>query len=243
MTAVNKEKRNKQLASLLDFSFNQFMKDIHTAIPALIVSYDSETRRAVVQPAINRILNDPPNESMTLPPIANVPVLTPSASGYLLSMPLMTDDPVMLLISERGLTRFKESYTQSDPDSEFTFSFRDAVALTGFGAISTQTAEAGSMSMQSVDGLRHVSISDSRIRVQVPDHTIDVGDSHVEVVSATQIRLVSDVVITGELTVNGEINADDNINVASNKTVDGVDIDKHRHGGVQTGGGMSLPPT
>ena len=146
-------------------------------------------------------------------------------------------------MSERGLTHFKEAYSQADPDAEFVFSLRDAVALAGFGAISTTIAEAESMSMQSVDGERHVSVSDTRIRVQVPGHRIDVGDSNVEVESESQIRLVSDVVITGELTVEGEITAEENINVGSNKTVDGVDIDKHKHGGVSSGGGMTLPPT
>ena len=118
------------LSDALRFIIGQALADVHTALPGVVRAYDRDTRRATVQPAV-RYREDSGRE-MSLPPLARVPVLFPSAGGMGLDLPLTADDPVLLVFSERGITEFKQTFRESSADPVGAHSLRDAVALPGF---------------------------------------------------------------------------------------------------------------
>ena len=111
-------------------------------MPGVINSYDPETRRAVVTPAIQTELTEPNANGQTLitkQKISNVPVLFPGGSGYSFTFNLSEGDTVILLCCKTGIANFKsteESETTGlkvvPPDPHGGFAIKDAVALAGF---------------------------------------------------------------------------------------------------------------
>ena len=83
---------------------------VRTSLPGVVVEYDAETMRARIQPATDLLMVD--GSSLPRAPILEVPVLHPSGSEYIFHVPLMPDDPVMLLFSARSLANFKETLEQ-----------------------------------------------------------------------------------------------------------------------------------
>lgn len=134
----NIDKDYSSLASVLQFSLDQFRRTIHVSIPALIVEFDPFNRRATVQPAIRSLVDDDDDgdqkRAVNRAPIFNVPVLFPSTPRAVLYLHLRQGDPVMLLTSERGLTEFKKAFAISNPDVSGVLRVHDVVAIPGFGA-------------------------------------------------------------------------------------------------------------
>ena len=98
-----------------------------------MVSYDAATRRAKVKAAIQMIGAD--ENPVERPVVANVPVLFPGAGRSAFTFPLEAGDPVLLVYSQRGLRDFKKTHAMSSPGVESFFSYRDAIAIPGFGPV------------------------------------------------------------------------------------------------------------
>ena len=158
-----------------NFLFAQAIKqDVHTALPATIVSYDSSTKRALVQPSIRLVLTGDLGEQPRAP-IPDVPVFQPSAGGFAALFPVREGDPVMLIFSERGITQFKERYEESTPDDDAPFSPRDAVALLGFGGASVTPKDPAALSIQSEDGGVSVVLSAGEVRLEAGGNVLLLG--------------------------------------------------------------------
>lgn len=149
------------LDQVLGFCFRQEMKDVHTSIPGVVESYNAETKRASIQIAMNMLIKrdnlagNP--ESVARPIIQDVPVLHVAGGGYVIHVPLVRGNAVMLLFSERGIERFKERFEVSDPTVGSFFAERDAVAIPGFGSLEHKLAGDG-LTIQTEDGQQSVQI-------------------------------------------------------------------------------------
>lgn len=153
-----------QLTTALDFWGAQWTKTLHTSMPGLIVEYDSASKRATVQPALRVVMTDETERNR--PPIVNVPILHPSGGGYIVHIPLVKGDPVMLVFSERGISRFKRAYKVSAPDDTQILSMRDAVGLPGFGARQVTQVDDGALCAQTDNGAQYISLKkDGNIKV------------------------------------------------------------------------------
>ena len=154
----------QRLDQALDFWLRQFLKQVHTSVPGIVRRYTDSSKRAEVQIALNLLIGrysaaERP-ESHERPTILDVPVLQPSAGGYVVHFPLRAGDAVMLLFSERGLDAFKQRYAVSDPTPGAFFLERDAVAIPGFGARSISPAGSG-VTVQTEDGRQSVEVNAS----------------------------------------------------------------------------------
>ena len=112
---------------VIPFVNEQLLKQVHTSLPGVVVSYDAATRRARVQPAVDLLLTD--GSTMQKPVILNVPVLWPATGGYFFHMPLEVGDPVMLLFNERDIARFKETLAVGPPLSNDIMEIQHACAM------------------------------------------------------------------------------------------------------------------
>ena len=168
MSQRNPDSRYDALEQVLPFCFRQEMKNIHTAMPGVIVEYNPETKRASVQMALNLLISRTTDhsvlESISRAPLIDVPVLQPSGGGYVVHFPMQPGDPVMLVFSERGMQNFKQSYQVSDPIPEVLFDAQDAVAFPGFGGMEIKPAGEG-LCMQTEDGSNFVEINNGQISV------------------------------------------------------------------------------
>ena len=104
--------------------------EIHTAIPGIIVAYDSAKQTADIQVAIKRLTVD--GEKIIIPPIRNVPIVFPRTASTSLTFPLAKDDSVLLIFSERPLDRWRQNGGLVDAgDHRFFHAYTDAFAIPG----------------------------------------------------------------------------------------------------------------
>lgn len=79
--------------------------DLHTAMPAKVISFSPTAGTVVVQPVVKPALPkaDGTVDFEDLPQIADVPVMFPRASGYFLTVPLAPGDFVWLMFCEHAI--------------------------------------------------------------------------------------------------------------------------------------------
>lgn len=107
------------------------LKDVHTAMPGVVVSYDKTTGFATVQPSLKRAYVG--GSVVDLPRIVNVPVWQPRAKGgsAFIHMPVEKDDPVLLIFCERSIDKWKSKGGVIDPQDIRRHALSDAFALPG----------------------------------------------------------------------------------------------------------------
>ena len=180
MSNINKEENFDNFTTLLRFVLSQWAKSaIHTSRPGLIESYDPDKKRARVRAALRTVLTGaaPGEDGDSMEPAVsvNVPVLWPFGGGVIMHFQLNEGDPVHLLFSERGLTKFKTSYELADPDKTRFFSEADAVAVVGYGPLEIESKledENGGVMIQTYDGETFIELKNDRVRVKHGDQNV-----------------------------------------------------------------------
>jgi len=124
--------RTSSLQDVLKDSFNYETSQMHTAIPAVIVSVDNlAEQRVTVQPTIN-MRDDTLSINTKRPPIVNVPLQMPITSKGGVSLPISPGDSVMLVFSMRGMTTWKNSNGEFSPPPDMRkFDIKDCIAIPG----------------------------------------------------------------------------------------------------------------
>ncbi len=131
--------RTPTLQEVIRRAIDARLNDVHTAMPAVVVSYDATSQKANVQPQLQRkFKND--NLAINLPVITNVPVVFPRSGQAFISFPVKAGDQVMLIFSERSLDRWLDSGGIVDPADRRKFHLSDAVALPGLYPFSDTVA-------------------------------------------------------------------------------------------------------
>ena len=185
MSNRNPDSNYDQLYQSIDFFLRQRFKDLHTAIPGTIVSYDSITKRAIVQPALDML--DTSGNRVTRAALADVPVLHPSGGGYVVHLPLVANDAVMILFSERGISHFKQTYQVEAPEFSVVMSETDGVAIPGFGALTITPAGPGLVA-QTEDGGTYIQIDGTKIKIKCATFEVEAGTVTIDTSSTVAIN-------------------------------------------------------
>ena len=252
MSNKNSDAGYDQLSSALEFFFDQHVKRLNTAMPGVVRSYDASTRRARVQPAIRTRMTN--GEFRSKPLIVDVPVMHPHANGYIVHVPIQAGTPVMLLFSQRGITEFKQSLAESNPDLESVLALKDAVAFTGFGETADiSLANGDELVLQNQDGSTHIRVGSDTVHIDTPNAVNVRSDSTAEIESP-EVTIRGNLTVTGTVTSEGQVNAQAGVDVTGTVDASGritsstevragtVNLKTHIHTGVSTGGGVSGPP-
>lgn len=85
---------------------------LRVAMPATVISYNSTTHKATVQPSIQYRREG--GETQTLAPIAGVPVIHPRTQAGAIYLPVAKGDCVTLLVSDRDLSGWKAGSGQTN---------------------------------------------------------------------------------------------------------------------------------
>lgn len=180
MSNQPKEVIYDRASSAVPFAIEQWMKGVWTVMPGVVDSYDRATRRARVSPAIAAEFTDGSVQERGL--LVNVPVVSPSCRGFLITYALQKNDPVLLLFSMRGMAAFKKNYEAGASPGGGMFAASDAIALPGFGPAVTSTefrtpddvrgtgvdGMTTGISLQSENGKSHISLGDDGIVIAAP---------------------------------------------------------------------------
>lgn len=121
--------RSPSLQEILTEDIPTFTKlGLHTCLPGRVVSFDTQTGKAAIQPEVQSKLT---GEFVSLPQINNVPIMFFRAGGFRITLPVKKDDKVLILFTERSIDRWLEDGQDSGPRQTHTHNLSDAIAIPG----------------------------------------------------------------------------------------------------------------
>ena len=244
MSNLKNELSYENFEQSIDFIFEENVKKLYTSLPGIIQSYDLNTKRAKVLPAIKRLFTD--NSTRSLPVIIDVPIITPSGGGYLISMPLKKGDTVLLIFSQRGITNFKKQYQEALP-TDSLLDLHDAIGISGFGTINITPASSDGLSIQTDNGDNAIIVEDDKVVIKKGNNSIELTDDIITIVKGNNsIELTDDnienKVGTATLTLTSSGLSSNVPITAPEVTVNGIALSTHIHGGVEPGAGVTDSP-
>lgn len=108
---------------------------VHTSLPGVVVSYDSSTQLAMIQPIVRfrrRSTSTGSLETYIPPPIPNVPVVWPVAAGGALTLGMVPGDQGQLMWAERSTDEWRKTgAVDCDPRDTRRHDYGDAVFVPG----------------------------------------------------------------------------------------------------------------
>jgi hypothetical protein len=155
------------------------LNNVHTALPASVISYDYTVQKATVQPLLNKVWFD--GTVTPMPVLENVPVIFPKSGGASLTFPVNPGDTCLLLFIERSTDLWLTQGGQVSPDDPRKFDLSDGVAIMGLFPFSQN-----SLADNNTDLLLTYQRSSFRIKqngaivIQTSD-TVAIGDTTTEV--------------------------------------------------------------
>jgi hypothetical protein len=91
------------IEKLIKTGVDEGLKDVHTTIPALVVSFNATTQLADVQPTIKRKLGD---DIVNLPLLVDVPVRFMKSANFSVTIPIVAGDYVFVSFCERSIDKW-----------------------------------------------------------------------------------------------------------------------------------------
>jgi len=123
------------LAEVMNSAADARERHFGVALPGIVLSYDSATQTASIQPAVNRWVPDEssPDEDLSepLPALQSVPVMWPKGRNFSVTGTLAAGDPVLLVCIDRDMSGWRTSGAQSDPQDARLHDWSSAVAIPG----------------------------------------------------------------------------------------------------------------
>lgn len=107
------------------------LEGVHTAMPAVVVSYDKKKGTAKVTPTVRAKLKG--GMAVDVPTIDNVPVLFPRSAMFDIEFPIRKGDEVLLVVAECDMGRWKatDGKERATPTNSAKFQLGGAVAIPG----------------------------------------------------------------------------------------------------------------
>ncbi len=196
-----------------------FQSGVWTAMPGIVQAVDFTTMTCEVQPAIKGAVQDKDGNvtSVKYPKLVDVPIVFPSAGGFMVTLPLKVNDEVLVCFAARCIDSWWQSGGYNNVPAEARMhDLSDGFAIPGprsqpklpSGAISSTGAQ-----VRNDAGTTYVEISgDGKIKLVSPSE-IDVTAPKISLTAASEVDVNAPVVniagaattITGNLVVTGTI--------------------------------------
>jgi len=124
------------LPDLVEAIVEHSLWDLHTCLPAKIITIDYAQQKATVQPLIkerNRDAKANDKGLQDMPVIQGVPVVFPSANTGILTFPIKAGDIVLVVFAERSVDNFvfSDGAKPVDPDDFRKHNYTDAFCIAG----------------------------------------------------------------------------------------------------------------
>lgn len=215
---------NPSLLDVLSQHASNERNDVHTALPAKVVSCDGHS--ATVQLMITQVMRG--GETLELPPLVDVPVGFYRGGGFCVTVPVKNGDEGLVIFAERCIDGWYVSGQQSAPLDTRFHDYSDAFFLPQGSSQPNRIPaySADSLSMQTDDGSTFIRIKPGKIIMQGDiEHTgnrTQQGNS----------------LVNGDHSVNGNSESSGGTNKHNGKDIG----DTHTHSGVETGRGNTGTP-
>lgn len=180
------------------------LMDLHTALPAIIISFDADKRTVSAQPTIQRVFSDGEGKAgvNNLPPCVDVPVVFPMGGGYELTFPINKGDECLLIFAERCIDSWFDSGQPSQPADFRQHDLSDAFAIVGVRSLANkQPVWTGGTELHGKGN--HVRIDDNSVQLGVGGATMTLTED--KLTSSVDIHCPN--VITDAMDVNGHVHS------------------------------------
>ena len=162
-----KPANNGSLAGVINFSFQESMKDIDTMVPAKVIAYNRTTNRAQIQCQTNTVSTN--YQQTAGKQIASVPVLVLGGGGFMINFPLKPGDLGWLLATDRDISLFLQNYQAAAPGVYILRTFSSSVFIPDIMTNYTiADDDSNNLVIQSSDGLSKISIGSDEITISAP---------------------------------------------------------------------------
>lgn len=191
------------------------MSAIRVSMPGIIQSFDPDAVTAVVQPAIKGAEQDESGAevSVNLPLLVDVPVIFPRGGGCTLTFPVKAGDECLVIFADRCIDFWWQSGGIQEPVDERMHDLSDAFCIVGPQSQAKKISgiSTSAVELRSDDGSAKLSLNPTSGAIN--------GTA------------------PGGFNLNGlQILPDGRLQL-----VDGSIVDKHTHGGVESGGSSTAP--
>lgn len=191
------------------------MSAMRVSIPGIIQSFDPDAVTAVVQPAIKGVEQDESGAdvSVNIPLLVDVPVVFPRGGGCTLTFPVKAGDECLVIFADRCIDFWWQSGGIQEPVDERMHDLSDGFCIVG---PQSQAKKIGGISTSAVE-LRS---DDGETKLSLNPASGSINGTAPGGFNLNGLKILSD----GRL-----------------QLVDGSIVDKHTHGGVESGGSSTAP--
>ena len=180
--------RDDSLPKAIQFNIAQALKNVHTCYPGIVREYNPTTKRARVQPGLRLTFTDGA-QPVEKQPIINVPLRQTATGGHMMHHQIDEGDVVLLVFSERGLSKWKENWGEiSDPQVESFFREQDALAIP-WGVENIPPVRSTGWLIQNESGTCYLSLDQDTIRVYTDQTSIVIQPNRVDTVAPETVTI------------------------------------------------------
>ena len=227
------------LASTIKRAIANRLKNLHTALPGRIESFDPETQLAAVQPLIQRVFVDSDGrEGVTiesLPLIVDVPVLFPRGGGYSITFPVKVGEECLLVFCERSIDNWHQTGDIQPPGGKRYHHLSDAVAILGLSSKPHIVPDYDSDNV-------FIGKDDRTVSITLKSDSIDMETQANLNIACKSVMVVGDMEVDGNITCAG-LTESATIEAQSSLKVGGKEMSKHVHQGSPTAAQGPQSPT
>lgn len=180
------------------------LMDVHTALPAIIISFDANKRTVSAQPTIQRVFSEGEGKAGAdnLPPCVDVPVVFPMGGGYELTFPINKGDECLLIFAERCIDSWFETGQPSEPADFRQHDLSDAFAIVGVRSLAN-IQPVWTEDVELHGNGNHVRIDDSSVELGAGGATLKLTSSGLN----CSVPITAPNVITDKMNVNAHVHS------------------------------------
>lgn len=212
---VSAQTRSGDLSETLESAGTYWGGQLRVAMPGIIQSFDPDTVTAVVQPAIRSVQKNDDGTTTTsdYPLLVDVPVVFPGAGDVFVTFPVEPGDECELRFQDRCIDFFWQSGNVQEPVDERMHALSDVTCYVG--------------QISQPNRIKNINTSAAELRSADGGTKLSLNPSSGAITGTAP----------GGFNLNGlQILADGRLQL-----VDGSIVDKHTHGGVESGGSNTKP--
>lgn len=149
-----------------DQQIQQNQLNLHTALPAKVVSFDSSKQTVTLAVQVKMQLAD--GNGADIPPLVDVPVSFPRGGGFAVTFPLKAGDEGIAIFSERCIDGWWQNGSASTPLDFRLHDLSDAMFIPGICSVpkAINGFFNGGLSMQTLDGGTYIRITNGTIQIK-----------------------------------------------------------------------------
>lgn len=149
-----------------DLQIQNALRQLHTALPAKVVSFNSIKQTVTLAAQIKQVLVE--GNAVDIPPLLEVPISYPRGGGFAITFPLQAGDEGIALFSERCIDGWWQSGKASEPLDYRFHDLSDAMFIPGICSQPQRVKNffTAGLSLQTLSGNTFIRMIEGSITIQ-----------------------------------------------------------------------------